>query len=194
METLEITDLKDMLKKTENFGNKPAYKIRQGEGKYKIITHKEVREMNDDGVQIHFIGRIWELSPLLQKKIHEAEDLMKDNTGVKFIVAVNYGGQDEMTRAVQNIAKRVKDGEIDVDSINNEVIESSLDTAGLPPVDFMIRTSGDLRLSNFLLWQAAYAEFWFTDVNWPDFSPQHFMEALCDFTKRKRRFGGLKNE
>ena len=155
---------------------------------------KEVREMNDDGVQIHFIGRIWELSPLLQKKIHEAEDLMKDNTGVKFIVAVNYGGQDEMTRAVQNIAKRVKDGEIDVDSINNEVIESSLDTAGLPPVDFMIRTSGDLRLSNFLLWQAAYAEFWFTDVNWPDFSPQHFMEALCDFTKRKRRFGGLKNE
>ncbi len=155
---------------------------------------KEVQEMHEDNVRIHFIGRINELSPGLQKQIREAEELMKDNTGVRFSVAVNYGGQDELTRAMQQVAADVKAGNLVPDEIVPETIEDHLDTIGLPPVDLMIRTSGDLRVSNFLLWQAAYAEFWFTETNWPDFTPECFMEALRDYSKRDRRFGGLKNK
>jgi undecaprenyl diphosphate synthase len=116
---------------------------------------------------------------------------MRDNTGVKFYIAVNYGGQDEIVRGVQKIAQQVKAGHLAPQDISPALLADALDTAGLPPVDFMIRTSGDLRVSNFLLWQAAYAEFWFTDTNWPDFTPERFVEALIDFGKRKRRFGGL---
>ena len=155
---------------------------------------REVKEMHEDHVQIHFIGRVRELSPGLQKQVAEAEHLMKDNTGVKFYVAVNYGGQDELTRAMQSIAAEVKAGTLEPEAIEPACIEQHLDTAGVPPVDLMIRTSGDLRVSNFLLWQAAYAEFWFTQTNWPDFTPACFVDALLDFAKRERRFGGLKNK
>lgn len=152
---------------------------------------REVNEMHEDQVQIHFIGRVKELSPGLQKQVRDAEELMKHNTGVKFYVAVNYGGQDEITRAVQQIAAEVQAGSLEPAAIGPETIEEHLDTAGIPPVDLMIRTSGDLRVSNFLLWQAAYAEFWFTDTNWPDFTPACFVDALLDYAKRERRFGGL---
>ena len=118
----------------------------------------------------------------------------RSNTGVKFTIAVNYGGKDELVRAIQTISSKVSGGELDAASIDDSIVDSHLDTAGLPPVDFVIRTSGDIRLSNFLLWQTAYAEFWFTSTNWPDFTPECFAEALYDFSQRERRFGGLKEK
>jgi len=138
---------------------------------------KELQEMNEEQVRIHFLGRMEGFSEALQRQVRQAEDLMRNNTGIRFNIAANYGGQDELVRAAR--------------AIDEQTVERHLDTYGSPPVDLVIRTSGDMRLSNFLLWQAAYAEFWFTDTNWPDFTPEEFVEALVEFGKRDRRFGGL---
>ncbi|MBQ7516290.1 MAG: di-trans,poly-cis-decaprenylcistransferase [Schwartzia sp.] len=153
---------------------------------------KEIDEMDADGVRLRFLGRVDDLAPALREQARAAEARTKDNTGVCFSIAMNYGGQDELVRATQALAADVAAGRIAPGDIDAAAIEARLDTAGLPPVDLVIRTSGDLRLSNFLLWQAAYAEFWFTDTNWPDFTPAHFVEALRDYGRRERRFGGLK--
>ena len=153
---------------------------------------KEKRELNEKNVKIHFIGRIDELPESLIKQAHDAEEMMKNNTGLKFNVATNYGGQDEIVRAAQKIAQHVLKGEMNVEDINGDTFEAELDTCDSPPVDLMIRTGGDLRVSNFLLWQSAYAEFWFTETAFPDFKPAEFLQALSEFSKRDRRFGGLK--
>ena len=155
---------------------------------------KEIDEMNEDNVKVQFLGRVDELSSGLQDQIENAQTRTQENTGVKFNIAVNYGGRDEITRSVKIIAKAVAEGKLSAEDIDEDKIENTLYTAGLPPVDLVIRTSGDLRLSNFLLWQTAYAEFWFTDTNWPDFTQECFIEALVDFQRRERRFGGLKQE
>lgn len=155
---------------------------------------KELEEMNDYNVRICFIGRMEGMPEGLQRQMREAEALMKDNTGILFNVAANYGGQDELIRAAQSLARKAAAGEIAPEDIDAEAIDQQLDTAGDPPVDLVIRTSGDQRLSNFLLWQSAYAEFYFTDVNWPDFTPACFVDALVDFAGRDRRFGGLTNK
>ena len=152
---------------------------------------KEKREMHENQVRIHFLGRIDGLSEGLQQQVREAEELMKDNRGVRFNIAANYGGQDEIVRAVRKLAQKAVNGELLPEQIDEAVLEAELDTGDNLPVDLMIRTSGDLRLSNFLLWQSAYAEFWFTDVNWPEFTPEHFVDAIVDYGKRERRFGGL---
>ena len=152
---------------------------------------RDADEMDEDNVRIGFAGCTAELTPTLQELERTLVDRMKDNTGVRFTLAMNYGGQDEILRATREIARRARAGELSPEDVDDRLFESCLDTAGLPPVDFLIRTGGDLRVSNFLLWQAAYAEFWFTDTNWPDFTPEKFVEALKDFAKRKRRFGGL---
>lgn len=155
---------------------------------------KELEEMNDYNVRIRFIGRMEGMPEGLQRQMREAEALMKDNTGIRFNVAANYGGQDELIRAAQALARQAAEGKIAPEDIDAEAIEQQLDTAGDPPVDLVIRTSGDQRLSNFLLWQSAYAEFYFTDVNWPDFTPACFVDAMVDFAGRDRRFGGLTNK
>ena len=155
---------------------------------------KELEEMNDYNVRIRFIGRMEGMPEGLQRQMREAEALMKDNTGILFNVAANYGGQDELIRAAQSLARKAAAGEIAPEDIDAEAIDQQLDTAGDPPVDLVIRTSGDQRLSNFLLWQSAYAEFYFTDVNWPDFTPACFVDAMVDFAGRDRRFGGLTNK
>jgi len=155
---------------------------------------KELQEMHEDNVQIHFLGRIEGLPASLQKQMHAAEELMRHNTGVKFNVAANYGGQDEIMRAVQKLAAQVAAGKLRPEDITEQVFAEELDTRGNLPVDLVIRTSGDERLSNFLLWQSAYAEFYFTDVNWPDFTPADFVAAMVDFAGRNRRFGGLQNK
>lgn len=152
---------------------------------------KEIDEMDADNVRIDFIGRTWELSKGLQKQIAAARARTGKNTGLRFTVAVNYGGQDELTRAVQRLAAQSVKGLVQPEEITAEQLEQQLDTCGLPPVDLVIRTSGDMRLSNFLLWQTAYAEFWFTDTNWPDFTPEEFGRALYEYAHRERRFGGL---
>ena len=154
---------------------------------------KEKLEMHENNVRIKFLGRTEEFSPLIQSQIRDAERLMKNNTGVKFNIAANYGGQDEIVRAAKKITAKVLDGQLTIDQIDDKIFEAELDTCESPPVDLVIRTSGDLRVSNFLLWQSAYAEFWFTQTNWPEFTPEEFIDALIDFGKRERRFGALKN-
>ena len=153
---------------------------------------REKLEMHADNVRIKFLGRTKDFAPALQKLISESVELMKNNTGVKFNVAADYGGQDEIVRATQKLARQVQIGKLSPEDISAQIFENELDTAGQPPVDLLIRTSGDLRVSNFLLWQAAYAEFWFTDTPWPEFTPEEFIDALVDFGKRNRRFGALK--
>ena len=152
---------------------------------------REKQEMHANNVRIKFLGRTEDFAPALQKLMRESVELMKNNTGVKFNVAADYGGQDEIIRAAQKLARRVAAGELSPENISTQIFENELDTAGQPPVDLLIRTSGDLRVSNFLLWQAAYAEFWFTDTPWPEFTPEEFVDALVDFGKRTRRFGAL---
>lgn len=152
---------------------------------------REKLEMHQNNVRIKFLGRTEDFSPALQKLMRESVELMKNNTGLKFNVAADYGGQDEILRAAQKLAQRVQSGELLPENISEQIFEEALDTCGQPPVDLLIRTSGELRVSNFLLWQAAYAEFWFTDTPWPEFTPEEFIEALLDFGKRSRRFGAL---
>ena len=154
---------------------------------------KEKLEMHANNVRIKFLGRTEEFSPLIQSQIRDAEHLMRNNTGVRFNIAANYGGQDEIVRAARSIAADVLDGRLSLDDINEKIFEAALDTCDSPPVDLVIRTGGDMRVSNFLLWQSAYAEFWFTQTNWPEFTPEGFVEALVDFGKRERRFGALKS-
>jgi len=152
---------------------------------------KEKLEMHQNNVRLKFLGRTEDFSPLIQSQIKSAIDLMKNNTGVKFNIAADYGGQDEIVRAAQKLARKVASGEISAEQITANVFEDELDTVGQPPVDLLIRTGGDFRISNFLLWQAAYAEFWFTKTNFPEFTPEEFIDALIEFGKRDRRFGGV---
>lgn len=155
---------------------------------------KELNEMDQKNVHIDFIGRVDGFSPGLQAQMDDARKRTENNTGVRFTVAVNYGGQDEVVRVAQALAREVKMGSCQPEDIDAKLFESHLDTKGLPAVDLLIRTSGDMRLSNFLIWQSAYAEFWFTDTNWPDFTKEDLAEAIVDFSKRDRRFGGLSNQ
>lgn len=152
---------------------------------------KEKMEMHQNNVRLKFLGRTEDFSPLIQSQIKSATELMKNNTGVKFNIAADYGGQDEIVRAAQKLARKVASGEISAEQISASVFEDELDTVGQPPVDLLIRTGGDLRISNFLLWQSAYAELYFTKTNFPEFTPEEFVEALIDFGKRDRRFGGV---
>jgi undecaprenyl diphosphate synthase len=127
----------------------------------------------------------------LVKLIEEAEALTRDNEGLVLNVAVNYGGRLEVLDAVRGLAQKVKDGSLDPMDIDEPLFSRELYTAELPDPDLIIRTSGEHRLSNFLIWQCAYSELWFTPVLWPDFSEAVFREALEDYARRKRRFGGI---
>ncbi len=154
---------------------------------------REKAEMHEKNIRIRFLGRTDAFSDGIRNRIREATELMKDNTGVKFNIAANYGGRDEIVRAAQKLAKKAAAGEILPDDITDEIFENELDTCGQPPVDLVIRTSGEYRVSNFLLWQSAYAEFWFTNTTWPEFTPEEFVDALIDFGNRDRKFGAVKN-
>lgn len=178
---------------TENW-KRPKTEVQFLMNLFSSFLAKQIDELRKDNVRIKFIGRIDELPGNLAKEFHRAEDITKNNTGVKFNVAINYGGRDEIITAVKKITKKVSEGSLSIEQIDDKVFDDNLYTEGLPPVDLMIRTSGDMRLSNFLLWQSAYAEFWFTKTNWPDFTPEEFIEALIDFQHRDRRFGGLDNK
>lgn len=152
---------------------------------------KEIDALDKDHVKIQFIGRIHELAEGLQSEIENAQKRTAANTGLILNLAVNYGSRDEITHSVKIIAQEALSGRLKLEDITEKKVEEYLYTGDLPPVDLVIRTSGDLRISNFLLWQVAYAEFWFTDINWPDFKPEDLRKAVYDYQQRDRRFGGL---
>lgn len=148
-------------------------------------------ELVENNIRLNVIGNINELPKDLQQKVLEITDLTKDNTKMTLTIALNYGSQDEIKQAIKSIATDVKNGDLEVEDINETVIENYLMTSDLPPLDLMIRTSGELRISNYLLWQLAYAELYFTSIAWPDFKEEQLYEALLDYQKRNRRFGSL---
>ena len=153
-----------------------------------------VKKSMKNNVRCRVIGRKEELSADIIESINNLEEKTKNNTGLNFTIAINYGGRDEIVRAVQKIADKVKVGEIAPGDIDENMISSNLDTAELPDPDLLIRTSGEQRLSNYLPWQLAYTEFYFTDVYWPDFNREELIKACEKYNKRERRYGGVKEE
>lgn len=148
-----------------------------------------IKRATKNNMKVRVIGDKTKLADDIKKSIADLEEATKDNTGLKFTIAINYGSRDEIRRAVTNIAKKVSDGVIEPSDITEDMIENELDTAGYPSPDLLIRTSGEQRISNFLLWQIAYSEFYFTDVFWPDFGKEDLEKALIAYNKRDRRFG-----
>lgn len=151
----------------------------------------EIDEFNENNVQVRFIGSREGLPDIVKQKMDHAIAETKNNTGIILNLAINYGGQAEILHAVRSIAAEAAAGTLDVAQIDNQVVENHLYTAGLPAPDLLIRPGGDLRISNFLLWQIAYAEIWTTKVFWPEFTPDHLVEAILAYQGRERRFGGL---
>ncbi len=166
---------------SENW-KRPADEIADLMGLLRTFIRNDLEEFVANNVRLRIIGEYQALAPDIVELIEDAMARTAHNTGTTLAIALNYGSQQEIARAAAKAAAK--------GPITPEAIEAELDTASLPPLDLLIRTSGELRLSNFLLWQAAYAEMWFTDVLWPDFSPEHLREALDQFAARERRFGG----
>jgi len=150
---------------------------------------KELAELNQHGIRMRFTGDRSRLSSILQVKMLEAEDLTKNNQQLILNVVVNYGGKWDLVTAAKKMTQAVINGDLTLTNINETTFAQFLDTDGLPDPDLFIRTSGELRISNFFLWQLAYAELYFTEVHWPDFCEQELELALASFSKRKRRFG-----
>ena len=148
---------------------------------------KDAKNFKDENIKVKFIGNISVLDEDIRILIKDAEDASADATGLHLNIALNYGGRDEIIHAVKEI---VAEG-ISPDEITEQTISDRLYTKGQPDPDFIIRPSGEYRLSNYLIWQSAYAEYWFSDVLWPDFKPRHLEEAIDQFNRRNRRFGGI---
>ena len=171
---------------TENW-NRPRKEVDGLLSLLESSIDKEVKELHKQGVRIRHLGHLDRLPPHLAQAIEKAVVLTADNTGMTLSLAYDYGGRDEILNAVRKITA---DG-IPPEDIDEKLFDSYLYTAGLPEVDLVVRTGGDLRISNFLLWQSAYSEYYFTDVLWPDFDQKEVDKALESFSRRQRRFGGL---
>ena len=171
---------------TENWGRPPE----EVHGLMRIledVIDKELGELNKEGVQLRHIGRLERLDPKIQAKVLKAIGLTKDNDRLVLNVAFNYGGRDEIVNAIQHM---IDDG-VPADEVNDELVSRYMYTAGVPDPDLIIRTSGELRVSNFLIWQAAYSEWYITPTYWPDFNREEYHRALQAFAQRDRRYGGV---
>ena len=151
----------------------------------------EVSELHKNGVVLRVLGDINALVDDCRREIEESIELTKNNTGLVLNFAFNYGGRDEIIKAVKNIIDDVQEGKINKENINQELFSDYLYTKDSPDPDLIIRPSGEQRISNFLLWQCAYSEFWYSNVNWPDFSEKDLQKAIYDYQNRDRRFGGV---
>lgn len=151
-----------------------------------------IERANKNNMRVRVIGEKSRLNDDIRNKIEELEEISKVNTGLNFTIALNYGSRDEIVRAVQRIGEDVRNGTLEVQAIDDKLISEYLDTKGVPDPDLLIRTSGEERLSNFLLWQLAYTEFYFTDVLWPDFNKAELIKAIEKYSQRDRRFGKVK--
>ena len=145
-----------------------------------------------NNVRIRIIGDRTRLAPDIQKLIEDLEEDSKNNTGLQFQIAINYGARDEIVRMMKRTAEDIKSGNINPEDINEDYISNNLDTKDIPDPDLLIRTSGEQRISNFLLWQIAYSEFYFADCHWPDFNKDELIKAIEEYNKRDRRFGDAK--
>lgn len=174
---------------SENW-NRPETEVSALMTLFMTALNSEVKKLHKNNIKLKVIGDKSRFSEGLQKRIQESEDLTAQNTGLILNVAANYGGYWDITQAAQKMAQKVKMGELAVEDITPEIFEKALVTEEQPQVDLLIRTSGEQRISNFLLWQIAYAELFFTSVLWPDFDDQIFSEAIVAYQQRNRRFGG----
>ena len=160
--------------------------------RYYMVRLLKIASANN--VRVRMIGDRSRFAPDIIEGINRLERETADNTGLTFVIAVNYGGRDEIRRAAARLAKDCVHGKVDADQIDESLFSSYLDTAGMPDPDLLIRTSGELRLSNYLLWQLAYTEFYFTEVPWPDFHEEELRKAIEQYNNRDRRYGGVKEE
>lgn len=186
---LGVTHLTLFSFSSENW-SRPKQEINDLFGLLRRFVRRDLADLHKNGVKIRVIGARTGLESDILRMLDEAAELTKDNTALDLTIAFNYGARDEIARAAQRIAEDVKAGAMDASDVTPEKFSTYLDTAGLPDPDLLIRTSGELRLSNFLLWQLAYAEFVFVDVYWPDFSKDVFAAAIAEYQQRSRRFGG----
>jgi undecaprenyl diphosphate synthase len=175
---------------SENW-SRPEAEVSDLMGLLKAFIRRDLADLHRQNVRIRVIGDKTNLRGDILPLLIEAEDTTRSNTGITLVIAFNYGSRDEMTRAMQALAMDVEQGRLTADQITPERIASKLDTAGIPDPDLILRTSGEERLSNFLLWQAAYSELMFIPELWPDFSREVFLDALKAYAGRERRFGGL---
>lgn len=152
------------------------------------------KRANKNNMRVRVIGDKTGLDEDIREKIEDLEEATKNNTGLQFTIAINYGGRDEIRRAMESMAKQVKEGEISPEEITEDMISGFLDTKGLPEPDLLIRTCGEQRISNFLLWQCAYTEFYFAEVAWPDFNKEELEKAVAAYNQRDRKFGKIKEE
>jgi len=186
---LGITHLTLFSFSSENW-SRPRQEINDLFGLLRRFVRRDLAELHKNGVKIRMIGARNGLDDDILRMLDDAVELTKDNTALNLTIAFNYGARDEIARAAQKIAEDAKKGIVDPSEVTPERFATYLDTAGLPDPDLLIRTSGELRLSNFLLWQLAYAEFVFVDVYWPDFTKELFEAAIAEYQRRNRRFGG----
>ena len=175
---------------TENWG-RPIEEVDFLMTLFESVLQRELNEMISEGVRIEFVGDLLALAPSLRSEIEKAKIATQHNQGVRFTIATNYGGRQEIVRACQAIATAVQIGTLSATDIDENTISQHLYTADLPDPDLLIRTSGEMRISNFLLWQLAYAELYITDTLWPDFDRHAFYSALLDYQQRHRRFGKI---
>ena len=173
---------------SENW-RRPANEVLDLTGLLRLYLRSELAELLANGVRLRVIGDRTRFDPDIQRDLVEAERLSADNTKLNLTVALSYGARAEIVAAARALAESVRDGRIAPAEIQESVFAGALATAGIPDPDLIIRTSGEQRLSNFLLWQAAYAELVFLDVLWPDFGGEHFAAALAEYSRRERRFG-----
>ena len=173
---------------TENW-KRPAQEVSTLMDLFAEYLQKELKTMLDNNVQFQVAGESQGLPQFLQQPLNHALESTSENTGLLLNLAVNYGGRAELVRAVKKISSLVQSGNLNLEEINEDLISEHTFTPGIPDPDLIIRTSGEKRLSNFLIWQAAYSEYFFTDVLWPDFDKEDFFQALLEFQKRNRRLG-----
>jgi undecaprenyl diphosphate synthase len=173
---------------TENWG-RPSAEVEFLMTLFERVLRRELQELNEENVRISFVGNLAVLPQSLQTEIERAMNETRSNTGIRFTVATNYGGRQEILQAVRAIALQVEKGLIHPEKIDEALFEKHLYTADLPHPDLLIRTSGEMRISNFLLWQMAYAEIYVTQTLWPDFDRKAFHQALLAYQQRERRFG-----
>lgn len=175
---------------SENW-KRPETEVRDLMGLLRLYLRREARDLHEQGVRLRVIGDRSRLAPDIQKQLSEVEALTRDNTTLTLVIALSYGGRAEIVAATRRLAEEVRDGTLAPEGIDEEAVAARLFTADMPDPDLLIRTSGEKRISNFLLWQLAYTEFVFVDTLWPDFDREALLAALGEYGRRERRYGAI---